>query len=71
MSSGHYWSLTIVVSSCVSRAQLFVVGTTLCNWNFGMFFRGYGPGEAWTGRHFYLNWAVRSFLPCFSEDRGA
>lgn len=31
----------------------------MSNWNFLKFALGYGPADAWTGQHFYLNWAVR------------
>ncbi|GKY99351.1 hypothetical protein MPSEU_000890200 [Mayamaea pseudoterrestris] len=39
-------------------ALLFVIGTSLVNWDYRKLMQGYGPAEAWTGNHFYLNWAT-------------
>lgn len=40
--------------------QLFVISTTLLNWDLLKLAQGYGPGQAWNGNYFYLNWAVRT-----------
>jgi len=42
--------------------QLFVISTTLLNWDLLKLAQGYGPGQAWNGNYFYLNWAVRTGL---------
>jgi hypothetical protein len=39
-------------------ALVFVIGATLINWDLTRLVQGYGPDEAWTGEHFYLNWAT-------------
>jgi hypothetical protein len=44
-------------------ALVFVIGATLINWDLTRLVQGYGPDEAWTGEHFYLNWAVSIY--CF------
>jgi hypothetical protein len=39
-------------------ALLFVIGTTLSDWDFDKVLRGYSPAEAFSGQYFYLNWAT-------------
>jgi len=34
------------------------VGATLPNWDFALLLQGSGPGTAWNGNYFWLNWAV-------------
>jgi hypothetical protein len=44
---------------CVSLdSKLFVVATSLANWDYQKLLTGYLPAEAWTGDHFYISWAV-------------
>jgi hypothetical protein len=58
----NYLAIINDSNSCpLSTVQLFVVATTLSNWDFSQFLQGHGPAQAWTGAYFYENWAVRVF----------
>lgn len=41
------------------RLQVFVIGTTLIDWDFVKLLKGYGPAESFKGDFFLINWLVR------------